>query len=360
MPASRNVARTLMVGVPGPELDPRTATRLEALAPGGVILFGRNLDSPGQLIRLLDDLRALLPRPTLLALDQEGGRVSRLEPFVGRTPTAAELAAAGEAPTARFGRATGHALRALGFNVDFAPVVDLCSPRAANGIGDRSFGTDPAEAARMAGAFLDGLQSSGVAGCLKHFPGLGATRVDSHIELPTCERTADRLEAEELAPYRRLSAGAAAVMIGHAHYPSLDPTPGRPATLSEAIVGNRLRTEIGYSGLVVTDDLEMGAVAPLDHDGSAAVAAIDAGCDLVLYCKNLDLAETARRALAARASDSAPFGERVANAAAAVTRTAERWPTTPGSIAAWETTCAELIAAAEAARATPDRDPSES
>ncbi len=314
-----------MIGLPGPDLDRETRRHLRSLSPGGVILFARNLDNAAQTATLLESIRAELPYPLLLAIDQEGGRVSRLEPWIGATPTAARLARAGIEETRRFGHATGTALAALGFNVDFAPVVDLCSGEATNGIADRSFGLDPSEVTELAGAFLEGLQGSGVAGCLKHFPGLGETHVDSHVELPTARRTAEQIRRHDLEPFRRLRDSAASVMVGHGHYPDLDPEPGRPASLSPAIVEGLLRREVGFRGLIVTDDLEMGAVAPIDREGSAAVDAIAAGCDLALYCADLDRAAAAKDALESRAAVDSRFSARLDQAAAAVARCAERW-----------------------------------
>lgn len=329
--------RLLMVGLPGPTLDPADAERLRRLGPGGVILFGRNLESAAQTAVLLERIQRLLAYPLLLALDQEGGRVSRLQSWIGETPTAAALARAGENAALRFGQATARALRALGFNLDFAPVVDLCTVDATNGIGDRSFGTDPNRATLLAGAFLDGLQDSGVAGCLKHFPGLGPTSVDSHERLPTASRKRDELDVVDLVPFRRLASRAAAVMVGHAHYPALDPEPDLPATLSSPVVTGLLREDIGFRGLVVTDDLEMGAVASLDADGDAAVRAIAAGCDLVLYCAALDRAERARAALLHAARNDAVFGRRLEQAAGAVATAAAGWPAPPSGPSGWDT-----------------------
>jgi len=329
-------AGTLMVGLPGPGLDTGTERALRDLGPAGVILFGRNLDSPGQTRDLLARVRDLLPPPTLLALDQEGGRVSRLEPWIGVTPSAADLARSGEAAVTRFAEATGRGLKSLGFNIDFAPVVDLCLPDATNGIGNRSFGIDPERAAALAGAFLAGLQRTGVAGCLKHFPGLGPTSVDSHERLPTVHHDRQRLEREDLAPFRILGPTAASVMVGHGHYPALDPIPDRPATLSPTIVTDLLRDRIGYRGLVVTDDLLMGAVTELDENGDAAVSAIEAGCDLLLYCTDLDRAERAVAALASRAANDTAMAARLEEAARSVRTFAGAWPAASGDPDAWD------------------------
>jgi beta-N-acetylhexosaminidase len=315
---------TLLVGLPGPALDRESGERLVRLGPAGVILFRRNLESPVQTQDLLSAIERLLPGPRLLALDQEGGRVSRLEPWVGATPSAATLGRIGPDAARRFGQATAQALAALGFNIDFAPVVDLCAPEAPNGIGARSYSLDPLRVASVAGAFLDGLQEQGVAGCLKHFPGLGATALDSHVALPCDTRDAAEID-RDLLPFRALGSRAASVMVSHASFPALDPTPDLPATLSRPIVTDLLRERLGFAGLIATDDMDMGAVAPRDHAGAAAVAAMRAGCDLILYCADLDAAERAVQALASSAAADPWMAQRLQEAAARVEHSARRW-----------------------------------
>lgn len=345
---------TLMVGIAGPSLDAEERRRLSDLRPGAVILFRRNLDAPARLADLVEDLAGIVPDPFVLAVDQEGGRVSRLAPWIGETPAADRIARAGAERAFGFGVATGRVLSALGFDLDFAPVVDLCPPGAPNGIGDRSFGTDPVAVAHVAGSFLDGLQRSGVAGCLKHFPGLGDTRVDSHAALPVIEREAGVLHERDLVPYRILGRRPAAVMIGHGNYPTLGVDAGIPATLAPEIVTGLLRRDLGYDGLVVSDDLEMGAVAPLDGGGRAAVAAIGAGCDLLPYCADLDRAARARDALAGAANESPGFARRLAEAASTVRAFAARWPRHRPSPARFEDARAELAdVAREIERDTP-------
>ena len=331
-----------MVGLPSTTLEPSTEQRLRALGPGGVILFGRNLDTPQQTSELLGTLRRLLPRPTLLALDQEGGRVSRLERWIGPTPTATVLATMGAESVERFARLTGEALHALGFNLDFAPVVDLSDADADNGIAERSFGTDAPRVVQLAGRFLEGLQSAQVAGCLKHFPGLGGTTVDSHVDLPTVGRGLEELVSRDLLPYRELARRAASVMVGHGYYPEWTPDARLPATCSARIVDGVLREQLGYRGLVVSDDLEMGAIASRDRDGQAAVEVLRAGCDLLLYCSDLDRAVAARDALAAAAGNDPSLARRLGAAAAAVTDTAERWSQAEPRLEAWENARAEL------------------
>lgn len=331
----------LMVGVPGPTLDDQTAHRLVRLDPAGVILFRRNLETPEQTRGLLATLHRVLPRLVWVALDQEGGRVSRLEPWIGATPSAAILAARGSEAVHRFALATGRALRALGFNLDFAPVVDLCAADVRNGIGDRSFGCDPHAVATLAETFLDGLGRGGVAGCLKHFPGLGPTSVDSHVELPVVNRSRDEMTSD-LHPYRHLLSRAPCVMIGHATYPQFDRAEGLPATLTPEIGSGLLRGELGFEGLAVSDDLEMGAVAEFDVDGGAAPRALSAGCDLLLYCADLDRAEAAAEAMARSASRDVRFALRWREATRRVRAAAARWPARIGTAATWEAALHEV------------------
>lgn len=327
--------RVLMLGFAGTEVTDELAGRLRRIDPAGVILFRRNLESPEQCAGLLAAVGRALPGPRLYAIDQEGGRVSRLEPWLGPTPTATALADSGEDALEAFARATARALSVLGFNVDFAPVIDLCAPGVPNGIGDRSYGTDPERVTRLARRFLEGLAAHGVAGCLKHFPGLGDTSVDSHDELPVVTRSREQLRANDLLPYRRLGSSAPAVMVGHAHYPAWDSDSTRPATGSRRIVAELLRRELGYEGLIVSDDLEMGAVRERDTDGAFAVEALTAGCDLLLYCAELERADAAAAQLRSRASSDSRFAERLAEAAARVARFSERWPAPAPRIADW-------------------------
>ncbi len=288
--------RCLLVGIGGPDWTALEAARVREIQPAGLVLFRRNLATPERTRALVAHFRTLVPEPSIVAIDQEGGRVSRLEPWIGATPTAASLAQLGPDASRRFAAATGRALRALGVQLDFAPVVDLSEPDAPNGIGARSYGTDPEQVTRHAREFLLGLAGERVAGCLKHFPGLGDTCVDSHHVLPVVQRDRSALE-QDLRPYRELGSIAPLVMVGHGHYPALDPTPSRPASCSPAIVRELLRGSLAFRGVVASDDLEMGAVAARDADGTAAVEALDAGCDLLLYCSDLSRAERARAAI---------------------------------------------------------------
>lgn len=320
-------SRCLMVGLPGPVLDPETADKLESLDPAGVVLFSRNLVEPGPTRELLARCAAILDRASLLAVDQEGGRVSRLERWIGPTPSARHLASAGQETVRAFGRETGRALRSIGFNLDFAPVVDLSPPSAANGIADRAFDTTPDAVGRLAREFLEGLQGEGVAGCLKHFPGLGDSSVDSHHELPTVGRDRPTLDANDLVPFRQLLELAPCVMVGHGHYPAFDDAP-LPATCSRSIVSDLLRRELAFGGVIVSDDMEMGAISERDAEGAAAVEAVAAGCDLLLYCSDLDRARTAAEALGHAADGDPALRDRLERSADRVERLARAWPAT--------------------------------
>jgi beta-N-acetylhexosaminidase len=188
-------------------------------------------------------------------------------------------------------------LAALGFDLDFAPVVDLCPPAATNGIGDRSFGEDPEGVSTLAGAYLEGLTAAGILGCLKHFPGLGPTVTDSHHDLPTVRKPGDVFLRDDLAPYRRLHHLAPAIMVGHGHYPFFAGPEPVAATLTEGIVSGLLRSQIGFEGVAIADDLEMKAVAA--HVGFDALAprVVAAGCDMALVCQTREAVLASLRAL---------------------------------------------------------------
>ena len=252
---------------------------------GGLILFSRNVASPEQVADLAYDVSRLGGEwPAWVAIDQEGGRVARLRaPFTEWPPMATLGRARDEELASRFARALAAELRAVGVSLDFAPVLDVHTNAANPVIGDRAL-SDRAECvARLGAAIVRGLQDEGVAACGKHFPGHGDTSTDSHVELPVVEHPPDRLRAVEFVPFRAaIEAGVASIMTAHVLVPALDEE--RPATLSKTIVQGILRDELGYSGVIVSDDLEMRAIADRYSTPEAAVAAIAAGCDALLLC----------------------------------------------------------------------------
>lgn len=273
---------------PSRDLTDHDRRLLGRLRPAGVVLFRGNFqrDVPNvpyeewtaRLGRLLRDAREAIGRERILVgIDHEGGTVHRPPPPITHYGFAREWA--GQA--GNVGRAMGIELRSLGINVDFAPVVDIHSNPANPVIGPRAFGTTAGEVSTAAGDFLRGLQSEGVLGCLKHFPGHGDTGVDSHHTLPVLDLAPETLRDRELAPYRALLTDARLVMTAHILFPRLD---DRPATLSEPILGGLLRDEIGFTGAVVTDDIGMAAISKLYEDPGAAPQTLRAGADLILIC----------------------------------------------------------------------------
>jgi beta-N-acetylhexosaminidase len=274
-------AGLVIVGVAGPRLTRDERDVLSRLRPGGVILFGRNVESAGQVAALTAELHAALPE-ALVCIDAEGGRVDRLRSVVGPSPAAAALADASPARAGRAGLWLGRSLRALGFDVDFAPVVDLDRGHTGNALDGRCFGATPRAVAARAGAFLEGLHRAGVGGCVKHFPGLGGAQADTHLLGAPIEL--DRAELErDLAPFARLAAAAGAVMIGHASYPAYD-SEARPGSLSPPIADTLLRRKLRFRGVSFSDDLEMKALGAFGDLPEVAAAALAAGCDVLAVC----------------------------------------------------------------------------
>ncbi|MFZ2087926.1 MAG: beta-N-acetylhexosaminidase [Desulfobaccales bacterium] len=274
-----------MVGLPGPRLDRETRELLQALRVGGVILFARNLEAPEQVWKLTRDLQqaalAAGDLPLLIAVDQEGGPVQRLkEPFT-RIPAARELGtAATPAEVERLSEQVGRELALVGINMNLAPVLDVARSNACPQ-WERSYSPDPQQVAAFGVAALRGLLKGGVLPAAKHFPGLGDTTVDSHQVLPTAqnpdpERTAD------LLPFRQaVAAGVPVIMTAHLHVPAWD---SQTATLSPVVLKDWLRTRLGFQGVIITDDLEMGAIAGEAPAPEAACQALAAGADLLLIC----------------------------------------------------------------------------
>ncbi len=310
------VGQHLWIGVAGMELNEANRRLLHSIQPGGVVLFGRNVESAKQLRSFTRALKREIPSAPLIAIDHEGGRVNRLRPILGELPTVAELKKSGRASAARaFGRKTGQALRRLGIEVNFAPVLDLelFAADADNGLRDRCWGKTAAEVTRWAGAFIDGLQAAGIPACPKHFPGIGAALTDSHDRLPTIHRSRAELAREDVRVFAELLPRVGAVMVGHGHYPDVQGEKPQPASLSPVIVGQLLRRRLGFAGLVVTDDLEMGAVTTGRSIGEATVEALAAGADLALIChspeKILSAHESLTRAVEAGRVELARLGE---------------------------------------------------
>lgn len=326
MSASAPVEELVVAGFIGKDIDDPGPRALLDLGLSRFVLFGRNVVDPKQVAALLFGLASRAPCPALLCVDQEGGRVARLRaPLTVWPPMATVGGADDPALTEAVGAALGEEIGALGFNVDFAPVADVNSHALNPVIGDRAFGTELGTVERAVPAFLRGLQRAGVAGCAKHFPGHGHVDKDSHLELPTCSLSAEDLRSAHLPAFAAaIAAEAASVMTAHVLYPAVDPQ--HPATLSATWIEDMLRSQMGWRGVVFTDDLEMGALSGGEGIGAAAIAAVRAGCDGLLVCKDLDKVRTVLDALRREASADPRFAERCRVSAARLRRLAERFP----------------------------------
>jgi beta-N-acetylhexosaminidase len=315
LPVEQQIGQLLFIGLPGTELDAEARSLVEDVSPGGVIIFGRNVASPTQLRGLLDGVRAMLPVEPLLGVDQEGGLVDRLRKICTPMPAARVIRQHGDLAAARaHGRITGEVLRLLGFNMNFAPVMSIMTEDRdllSNGLYSRSFGRSPGEVLGYTMVYLRGLQGTGLLGCAKHFPGIGAGEVDSHQEMPVIHLTHDDLLAQDLAPYielfQREDNMVRAVMVSHGGFPNIDIQRGVaggrlvPASINPEIVTRLLREELAFGGLVLTDDLEMGAIARYCPIEEAALRAVQAGEDMLLICARPDLIRRGYEALLAAA-----------------------------------------------------------
>lgn len=325
LPLEQQVGQFFFIGIPGTELDSDTVELIREVQPGGVIIFGRNVAGPEQLRSLVDAIRELVPTVPLFGIDQEGGLVDRLRKIFTPMPSARTIRQHGDLAAARaLGRITGEVLRMLGFSMNFAPVMSIMSDDRdllSNGLYSRSFGRSPGEVLGYSTVYMRGLQGTGLLGCLKHFPGIGAGEVDSHEEMPIVKLSHEDLIAQDLAPYielfQRRDDRVRCVMVSHGGFPNINiknETTGGflvPASLNHAIVTELLREELGYQHLVVTDDLEMGAIARHWEIGDAVVRAFLAGEDMLLICASADKIRNGYRSLLAAAQDGRIRKERL-------------------------------------------------
>jgi beta-N-acetylhexosaminidase len=314
----------ILTGVPGKELDSETAAMFRRVQPGGFILFGRNIESAPQLRKLIDDLRDLSEVEPMITIDQEGGRVSRLRLIGNEPPNAQQLRDKDDIGLIqRHGDITGRLLRLFGFNLDLCPVLDISfDDNADNSLNGRCYGKTVDQVIRNAGAFNDGLRGQGIASCGKHFPGYSAATVDAHHDLPRIDRNREQLDNEELAVFRAFcgiggpsmmsqsgsdhqpAADATrpnlvdSMMICHGWYPCFEPAK-KPASLSRRIITDLLRKELGFDGLIMTDDLDMGAILNEYSLEDTLGLALEAGNDLAMICHRIDEIENAHRIIAA-------------------------------------------------------------
>ncbi|MCB1077091.1 MAG: glycoside hydrolase family 3 protein [Verrucomicrobiae bacterium] len=296
----RLLGQLLLTGVPGTELDAETAKRFKKIQPGGFILFGRNIHSPEQLRKLIDDLRDISDIEPIITIDQEGGRVSRLRLIGSEPPNAQQLREKGDLKLIkRHGELTGKVLRMFGFNLDLCPVLDISyDDEADNSLKGRCYGTTPKQVIDNASVFNLALRKEGVLSCGKHFPGYASAECDPHHELPVIHKTLAEMEATELLPFRALLDDLDSLMTCHSHFPCWDADrPRWPASLSKNIIGQFLRNQLAYEGLVMTDDLDMGAILNEVTFEQAIQEAVRAGNDLVMICHRVEMVELARQHL---------------------------------------------------------------
>lgn len=281
-----DIGQLIIMGFVGQEMTSALRVVLGAMQPGGIILFARNIAGAEQTWKLLHDCRAAVPETPFLCIDLEGGTVDRLKEVIARAPAAAEVFATGSRKMfRRHGRVIGEQVRVLGFNTDFAPVFDLKLPPSQPVLTTRTVSADPDETVAYARGFLRGLEDARVLGCGKHFPGLGEAALDTHKELPSISKSWKELWREDLVPYRELRNRIPFCMVAHANYPEVTGDK-LPASLSRKWMEGILRDKIGYKGIVLADDLEMGGVLAAASIGDAAIQTLHAGSDMFLVCHN--------------------------------------------------------------------------
>ncbi len=316
--------RLVMVDIPGKTLDAATAAFLRERRIRAVCLFRKNLGTEAEVRQLTRDLLDAMGPGALIGLDQEGGSVVRAT-FLPQPPSAMALGAAGDERLAeQVGAAVARGLRGIGINWNFAPVTDINNNAANPVIAERSFGETADTVTRLAGAWMKGSTAAGVACCIKHFPGHGDTHVDSHLDLPTVDKSRAELEALELKPFRALRDAAPSIMTAHIVYPKIDPQ--YPATLSKTLIGGILRQEYGYDGVVITDALMMKAIAERYGYAKAAVLAINAGADMILAQGSLHEQAQAIDALRDALAQGALTVERAREAQARIDKLARDFP----------------------------------
>jgi beta-N-acetylhexosaminidase len=293
-----SLGQLIITGVPGKELEPATARLFRKVQPGGFILFGRNIERAAQLRKLIDDLRDLSEIEPIFTIDQEGGRVSRLRLIGNEPPNAQQLRDKDDVDLIRrHGDITGRLLRLFGFNLDLCPVLDISfDDDADNSLRGRCYGKGVEQVVRNAGAFNEAMRGQGIASCGKHFPGYSAATSDAHYQLPRIDRTREQLDQNELAVFREFVDDVDSMMICHGWYPCFEPKK-TPATLSRRIITDLLRKELGFEGLVMTDDLDMGAILTGYQLDDTIRLVVAAGNDLAMICHRIPEIENVHRIL---------------------------------------------------------------
>lgn len=290
MDLDEKIGQMFIIGIEGTSVDEEIKHIITSRHPGGIILFRHNINDPGQLLELVNGLKAVNSGkiPLFISIDEEGGRISRLPDQLMAIPSAMST---GELDDEMFtyeaGRLIAAKIKAFGFNMDFAPVLDILSNPDNTVIGDRAFGSTAQTVAKHGVQIMKGIRDEGIIPVAKHFPGHGDTDVDSHSGLPKVAHGMDRLAGFELLPFQKaLDEKADALMVAHIVLTSLDPD--FPASLSSAVISGLLRNEMGFEGVVITDDMTMGAITENFDTGEAAVRSVNAGCDIILVCNGYD------------------------------------------------------------------------
>jgi beta-N-acetylhexosaminidase len=319
------IGQLLIIGFDGTEMSRRLASLLSRIQPAGVILFARNITGATQTHQLLRDCQKLVATPIFTCVDLEGGTVDRFRNVLGPAPAPAQVFATGRRQLFRkHGRIIGNNCRALGFNVDFAPALDLAFEASRSVMSSRAVSDDPEQVVAYAREFLRGLGDAGVLGCGKHFPGLGEAKLDTHHELPSVDKPLKQLWNEDLVPYRTLRSELPFVMVSHAAFPAV--TKERtPASLSKKWITDLLRKKIGYRGLICSDDLEMGGVLKAAPIEQAAIGHIRAGGDLGLICHQEDFIVRAHEAMIREAERDRRFARRVQESSGRVLAFKKKW-----------------------------------
>ena len=306
-------------------MSPRLASLLARIQPAGVILFARNITSAAQTHTLLRDCQKQVTTPLFTCVDLEGGTVDRFRNVLGPTPSPAQVFATGRRELFRkHGRIIGTNCRALGFNVDFAPALDLAFEASRSVMSSRAVSADPKQVVVYAREFLRGLSDAGVLGCGKHFPGLGEANLDTHHELPSVTKPLKKLWDEDLVPYRTLRRELPFVMVSHAAFLSVTKE-HTPASLSKKWITDILRKRIGYRGLICSDDLEMGGVLAAAPIEQATIGHIRAGGDLGLICHQEDFIVRAYEAMVREAERDRKFAQRVEESSRRVLAFKKKW-----------------------------------
>jgi beta-N-acetylhexosaminidase len=303
------VGQLFCLGFQGYEPENETRDVFDVVRPGGFLLFQRNIEGFDQVYELNSRLREMFSVQPFLVIDHEGGRVDRLKQIFGPIPSMSQLAESGTAQLRIGARIIAAELEATGFNVDLAPVLDL--RRTGSIVSERSLSGDPAQVARLAGAFIEELSNRGILACGKHFPGLGGAIADPHFALPRIDANKRVIMQEDITPFVKLFDALGMIMIAHAHYPGLGDEKPVPGSLSTRVIEGFLRKKLGYKGVVITDDLAMGAITSFGLTPELFLRAFEAGNDVLLFSQSTPLVEDAFKTILKAVRGSASLRERL-------------------------------------------------